>query len=426
MEQLSIFKRLKPLLTIILLLQWFCIQVVSQVCSARNPCAAGGYTKSGYCGTGDDYCASHSFSTDLMLTPLLGYAKETDTRLANCHYMTTTGESCGLTGTEKVRRPVCGKSHPLSRVVGYYEGWSPDRSRKPFYPLQIPPNINTHLNYAFATINPKTFEVGAANRDEASRMERLVGLKTSQPSLRVNIAIGGWTFNNPGPTASTFSDLVRSEENQKKFFRSLVSFMSTYGFDGVDIDWEYPAADDRHGRPEDFDNFPKFMTNLKKVLLSTGGRDELSLTLPKSYRYLQHFDLKALEKSVDYFNYMSYDLHGKWDREKEVACAFLDSHSNLTEIREAMDLLWRHDISADKVVLGLPFYGRVYTIADANCKKPGCRFASAGNPGICSRQAGVLLNSELDDIRKEKNIQATLDTEAAVQILTWDRQWAHI
>jgi GH18 family chitinase len=147
-------------------------------------------------------------------------------------------------------------------------------------------------------------------------MERLTDLKKSQPSLRVNIAIGGWTFNNPGPTASVFSDLVRSEANQKKFFRSLISFMSTYGFDGVDIDWEYPVADDRNGRPEDFDNFPKFMANLKNVLMSTCGRDELSLTLPKSYQYLQHFDIKALAKNVDYFNYLSYDVHGKWDRGK--------------------------------------------------------------------------------------------------------------
>ncbi|GES59975.1 class V chitinase [Aspergillus terreus] len=200
--------------------------------------------------------------------------------------------------------------------------------------------------------------------------------------------------------------------------------MSTYGFDGVDIDWEYPVADDRNGRPEDFDNFPKFMANLKNVLMSTGGRDELSLTLPKSYQYLQHYDTKALAKSVDYFNYLSYDVHGKWDREKQLTRAFLDSHSNLTEIREAMDLLWRNKISEDKVLLGLPFYGRVYTMADANCKNPGCMIASAGNPGRCSRQAGILLNSELDDIRKEKNIQPTLDTDAAVQILTWDKQWA--
>lgn len=42
------------------------------------------------------------------------------------------------------------------------------------------------------------------------------------------------------PTAATFSTLAGSESAQKAFFASLTSFMSTYGFDGVDIDWEYP------------------------------------------------------------------------------------------------------------------------------------------------------------------------------------------
>ncbi|KAF9893489.1 hypothetical protein FE257_010801 [Aspergillus nanangensis] len=255
-------------------------------------------------------------------------------------------------------------------------------------------------------------------------MKRLTSLKRTQPFLKVNIAIGGWTFNDPGPTATTFSDLASSEANQRKFFKSLISFMSTYGFDGVDLDWEYPAADDRSGRLEDFANFPEFIANLKATLLSSGGRNGLSLTIPTSYWYLQHFDIKALAKNVDYFNYMSYDLHGKWDRGNKWTGAFLDSHSNLTEIRDVMDLLWRNEIDSGKVVLGLPFYGRVFTLADRTCKEPGCIFASAGNAGNCSLEAGVLLNSELDDIRAERNIKPSFDRDAAAQILTWDDQWA--
>jgi GH18 family chitinase len=115
----------------------------------------------------------------------------------------------------------------------------------------------------------------------------------------------GWTFNDPGPTATTFHDLAASTANQNKFFTSLTSFMSTYNFDGVDIDWEYPAADDRSGQPEDFANFPTFIANLKSHLKSTGGRSGVSITLPASYWYLQHFDIVKLQVSVDFFNIMS-------------------------------------------------------------------------------------------------------------------------
>jgi len=158
------------------------------------------------------------------------------------------------------------------------------------------------LNFAFATIDPITFEVLPASSADIPLYKRLTGLKRLDPDLKVYIAIGGWTFNDPGPTASTFSDIARSKVNQAKFIKSLTSFMATYGFDGVDIDWEYPGADDRSGREEDFANLPTFMKNLKAGMKATGGRDGLTITLPASYWYLQHFDIKKLANTVDWFN----------------------------------------------------------------------------------------------------------------------------
>jgi chitinase len=68
------------------------------------------------------------------------------------------------------------------------------------------------------------------------------------------------------------------------------------------LDWEYPGADDRSGRDVDFSNFPKFMGRMKSALDSASKG--ISITLPASYWYLQHFDLKALAKSVSWFNIM--------------------------------------------------------------------------------------------------------------------------
>ena len=59
--------------------------------------------------------------------------------------------------------------------------------------------------------------------------------------MRSQISIGGWSMNDPDqPTHTTFSDLAGSQDAQDKFFASLSKFMTQYGFDGVDIDWEYP------------------------------------------------------------------------------------------------------------------------------------------------------------------------------------------
>jgi chitinase len=166
-------------------------------------------------------------------------------------------------------------------------------------------------------------------------MQRIGSIKLLQPDIKIWVAVGGWSFNDAWmPTATTFSDIAGSSANQDKFISSLILMMNTYGFDGIDLDWEYPGADDRSGRKEDYENFTKFIKRLRVRLGLLGGlfnKKGISLTLPASYwcmliqlvvlvlyadpghTDLQHFDIKALEKHVDWFNVMTYDMHGAWD-----------------------------------------------------------------------------------------------------------------
>lgn len=93
-------------------------------------------------------------------------------------------------------------------------------------------------SFAFATINPSTFEVEATDSDAEELMQRIGTVKILQPDLKMWIDIGGWTFSDSDQaTAKTFSILSASKPRQKTFARSLVSMMNTFGFDGVDIDW---------------------------------------------------------------------------------------------------------------------------------------------------------------------------------------------
>lgn len=192
-----------------------------------------------------------------------------------------TDEFCG---DNKPKQPSCSRSSTFERVVGYYEAWAIDRPCNVFLPEQIPLGVYTHLNYAFASIDPVTFEVVPSSTSDPDMYRRLTDLKWRDPSLKVFIAIGGWTFNDEGQkTRTTFGDIARSEANQQKFISSLISFMSTYNFDGVDLDWEYPQAPDRGGTADDYKGFPQFMANLRSALRGTGGRDGISITLPASY-----------------------------------------------------------------------------------------------------------------------------------------------
>ncbi|RSL96918.1 hypothetical protein CEP52_011197 [Fusarium oligoseptatum] len=330
----------------------------------------------------------------------------------------TTKEFCG---NKKVHRKTCPKTNGTPRVVGYFEGWAQDRPCNVFWPEQIPDGLYTHINFAFATIDPKTFKVGPSAPSDVALIRRLMVAKKRDPNLKIYVAIGGWTFNDDGPTKTTFSDLAASVPRQKIFMESLISFMATYGFDGVDLDWEYPQAKDRFGRDVDYVNFPKFMERLKTALDTVNKG--ITITIPASYWYLQHFDIKKLAKSIEFFNFMSYDLHGLWDKDKKWTGSFLNAHTNLTEIDLALDLLWRNDIDPGQVVLGLGFYGRAFTAASKTCMEPGCMFSSGGERGDCSREVGILLNSEIEAMVNKHGVTPKLYKREAVKVATWNDQW---
>ncbi|KAG2414552.1 hypothetical protein HFD88_003743 [Aspergillus terreus] len=325
---------------------------------------------------------------------------------------------------EDIYRPSCNKSsHSLQRVVGYYETWTIRRRCNVFWPERIPPGVYTHINVAYAVIDPDTFEVRPSLLADINLFTRLTDLKRSDPDLKVYIALGGSTYSSPGPTEHTFSDLVASEANQTAFIKSLTKFITAFDFDGVDLDWQYPGAENRGGRPQDFANFPRFLKNLKAALSQTGGRAGLSITLPNSYQYLQHYDIQRIRNHVDFFNVMTYDLHGTYRKGEAWNDESLNAHTNLTEIQDSLDLLWQYDISPQQVVLGMAFYGRTFQVTDPSCNMPGCPFASGGEAQRCSYEVGVLMNSEIDDVVARNNLTPILDSNAAVKMATWDNQW---
>lgn len=55
----------------------------------------------------------------------------------------------------------------------------------------------------------------------------------------------------------SFSQMVSSPANRQTFINSVISFLRQYEFDGLDIDWEYPA--NRGGPPEDQQNYSVFL-----------------------------------------------------------------------------------------------------------------------------------------------------------------------
>ncbi|PNP45049.1 hypothetical protein TGAMA5MH_03098 [Trichoderma gamsii] len=293
-------------------------------------------------------------------------------------------------------------------------------------PENIPIGGYTHINFAFLYIDPNLYTITPMETSQQELYSRVTALKKRKKGLEVWISVGGWAFNDPGPTATTFSELAASKSKQSTFFGSLLSFLDKYGFDGVDLDWEYPVDSDRGGSDADYENYPTFLANLRSALDSAGKGYGLTITLPSSYWYLQNFDIVKIAKSVDWFNMMTYDLHGGWDAADPWIGSVVNAHTNLTEIVSAMDLLWRSDIHPSQVVMGLGFYGRSFILKDTSCITAGCPFSTVGNPGECTNSAGTLSFSEIEAILKDpsRNATQTYDKTSSVQIVTFDEnQW---
>lgn len=82
--------------------------------------------------------------------------------------------------------------------------------------------------FIFFFLNLKKYALAAA-------LKRFNSLKTGKKTKTL-IAVGGW---NEG--SITFSQVCAEPGLRKNFVQSALTLVQTYGFDGFDLDWEYPA-----------------------------------------------------------------------------------------------------------------------------------------------------------------------------------------
>ena len=77
---------------------------------------------------------------------------------------------------------------------------------------------------------------------------RVNALKLQNPKLKVLLAMGGW---NAG--SEPYSNMAFNSTSRREFIVSSIKFLRNNSFDGLDLDWEYPAQ--RGGKPADYNNF---------------------------------------------------------------------------------------------------------------------------------------------------------------------------
>ncbi|KAJ5658730.1 CAZyme family GH18, partial [Penicillium longicatenatum] len=325
--------------------------------------------------------------------------------------------------------PSCSSNDVLKRVIGYYESWSSSRTCDSWRPGDLPASSLTHVNYAFALFQPwggdwEVYLPDDQTNDLTALVQEFVDLKLDNPSLKCYLSVGGWSFND-GDSAKYWSTMSSTAAGRKSFAKSLYNTLLKYGFDGADLDWEYPVASERGGSADDKENYALLIKEIRTVFDASGSSFGLTFTIPSSYWYLRHFDVaKYLENGADWANMMTYDLHGVWDGTDPYIGKIVGAHTNLTEIAEGMDLLWRNNIDPSKVVLGIGFYGRSFELDVDTCTDPGCPFVGGGENGTCTQTSGILSYKEIMGIIESVDADPIWNEEAAVMYVTWNEiQW---
>ncbi|KAK6438097.1 hypothetical protein LTR95_005700 [Oleoguttula sp. CCFEE 5521] len=316
--------------------------------------------------------------------------------------------------------PSCTDKPAVLRTVGYYDT-SVAGTSCGIFPESIKVSGYTHINAAHAYINPTTFEVAFAKTKDPDIWRRLVALRDVNPGLKVWLSIGGWTMNNPGqPTQFTFNRLAGSgQQVQENFFNSLLAILGSYGFDGVDIDWQYPGVRTQGGGELDFLNYPAFLKNLRGYLDSSGFAYGVSITYPGLQKYQSAFDVLAIEPWIDWFNVINYNLHCQNDT---ISSSTTAAHANIKDFDNAFAALWAQGIVPAKVTLGLGFYGRSYTLPSTQCRDIACPASGFTNTGPCAaNETGMLSYDQIMDI---VDSGAVPYTSSGVKMLVYDTvQW---
>lgn len=239
-----------------------------------------------------------------------------------------------------------------SKIIGYVAGY------EDFDPAKVDATKLTHVNYAFANIVKGNVQFELATDD--AKIKALMGLKKQNPSLKVLFSIGGWVWSDQ------FSSIAAYENSRVKFAQSAVQLMKKYGFDGIDIDWEFPGQreEDNIFRPSDKENFTLLLKELRKQLDVEGNSTQhylLTIAAGANQEYINHTDLKKAHQYLDFINVMCYDFYNGWFYQTGHHANLYPSKDEKFGGNSGIETIARHiksGVPAHKLILGIPFYGR--------------------------------------------------------------------
>lgn len=146
-----------------------------------------------------------------------------------------------------------------------------------------------------------------------------------------------------------------------------------------------------------------------------------------TFRINEGYDVPRLAKALDFINVMTYDMHGVWDN-------YADHHAPLTKrpfdtgatqnlhSEGALSAWISKGAPANKLIFGIPFYGRNFRLANPSNTQPRAPISGAGQVGPYTKEAGFVAYFEICQWLQEGGWQELQDPAASPYLVKGD-QW---
>lgn len=300
----------------------------------------------------------------------------------------------------------------------------------------------THILYGSAKIDPAEYKVKSNDPDldtDSGKMnyKAVTALKKRFPGLHVLLSIGNWADVNDGDKSDKYLELLRDPDNRGKFISSARAFIAKYGFDGIDLGWQFPLI-----RVKQRGTLGSFWHKVKKTFgYSKGSKDlqadehragftalvkQLKLALrPDGYlltasaiphtNYTTYWDVREVSPYLDAIHLQAFDfLTPESKITPEVAdysAPLFATYDRNPTFNVDYQVRWFLDNGAppNKLVLGVPSYGRTWQL-DSNSAASGVPPLEAngeGAEGHLTHKPGVLSYPEVCTMSQNPNNHGT-------------------
>uniref|UniRef100_A0A8D1IK48 Chitinase-3-like protein 1 n=1 Tax=Sus scrofa TaxID=9823 RepID=A0A8D1IK48_PIG len=303
------------------------------------------------------------------------------------------------------------------KLVCYYTSWSQYREGDgSCFPDAIDPFLCTHIIYSFANISNN--EIDTLEWNDVTLYDTLNTLKNRNPNLKTLLSVGGWNFGS-----QRFSKIASNTQSRRTFIKSVPPFLRTHGFDGLDLAWIFPGRRDK-----------RHLTTLVKEMKAEFVRE----ALPGTERLLlsgavsagkvaidRGYDIAQISQHLDFISLLTYDFHGAWRQTTGHHSPLFRGQGDASSDRfsnadYAVSYVLRLGAPANKLVMGIPTFGRSFTLASSKTDV-GAPASGPGIPGRFTKEKGILAYYEICDFLQGATVRRPLGQQ--VPYATKGNQW---